>query len=155
MEYIRSPKDDGCIFCEKSESKKDRDNLVLFRGKDAFVLMNLYPYNNAHLMVVPYQHTDTMDTLDSEERLELMDLLQKAIGALHGSCNPHGFNIGMNLGRVAGAGIDEHLHYHIVPRWNGDTNFMPVLGEVKIISQDLLQTKDKIIAEFIKLGLTV
>ena len=149
LQYIKIAEkinEEGCIFCDfpAEELENDRKNLILHRGKTGFIIMNKYPYNNAHLMVVPYQHTDSMETLNSEERLELMDLLQRAVDALHGSCCPHGFNIGMNLGRVAGAGIDEHLHYHIVPRWNGDTNFMPTIGGTKVISAGLLETWDSL-----------
>ena len=135
--YVSDPNSEGCIFCKAVKSENDRENGVLFRGEFSFVLMNKYPYNNGHLMVVPFQHTDTFETLRSEERLEMMDLLQNAQEALQNSCSPHGFNIGMNLGRVAGAGIDEHLHFHIVPRWNGDTNFMPTLAGTRVIPQSL------------------
>ncbi len=149
LEYIKNAEkinQEGCIFCDFPAEKPatDRKNLILFRGKKSFIIMNKYPYNNAHLMVVPYQHTACFEKLDSEEKLDLMDLLQKALDGLRGSFSPHGFNIGMNLGRVAGAGIDEHLHFHIVPRWNGDTNFMPVIGQTKIISAGLQETWDSL-----------
>ena len=145
LEYIKIAEkinEEGCIFCDfpAENPKRDRKNLILSRGKTAFIIMNKYPYNNAHLMVVPYQHTDTMEKLAAEERLELMNLLQKSINALKLLCSPHGFNLGMNLGRCAGAGIDEHLHFHIVPRWNGDTNYMPVVGQTKVISAGLQET---------------
>ncbi len=147
LQYIKIAEkinEDGCIFCDFPAEKPDNDrkNLILFRAKNSFIIMNKYPYNNAHLMVVPYQHTDTLKKLESEERLDLMNMLPKAITALQVLCSPHGFNIGMNLGRVAGAGIDEHLHFHIVPRWNGDTNFMPVVGQTKVISAGLWETWD-------------
>ena len=115
-------------------------------------MMNKYPYNNGHLMVVPFQHTDTFKTLKSEERLELMDLLQNAQKALHDSCSPHGFNIGMNIGRTAGAGIDQHVHMHIVPRWNGDTNFMPVLGDTRVIPQGIYESYDMLEPYFSETG---
>jgi len=147
LQYIKIAEkinEEGCIFCDipAEDQKNDRKNLILYRGKTGFIMMNKYPYNNGHLMVVPFQHTDTFETLRSEERLEMMDLLQSAQEALHDSCSPHGLNIGMNLGRVAGAGIDEHLHFHIVPRWNGDTNFMPIVGGTKVISAGLEETWD-------------
>jgi ATP adenylyltransferase len=149
LQYIKIAEqinEEGCIFCDfPAENKKnDRKNLILYRSKSGFIMMNKYPYNNAHLMVVPYQHTDTLETLSAEERLELMNLLQKAKAALQETCFPHGFNIGMNLGRVAGAGIDEHIHFHIVPRWNGDTNFMPIIGGTKVISAGLEATWDSL-----------
>ncbi len=149
LRYIEIAEDinkQGCIFCDlpRDKAENDRKNLILFHGEKAFIIMNKYPYNNGHLMVVPYQHTDTMEKLSSAERLELMDLLQKSIDTLNKCCSPHGFNVGMNLGRVAGAGIDEHLHFHIVPRWSGDTNFMPVTAELKVISAGIMETYDNL-----------
>lgn len=149
LEYIKNAEKinkEGCIFCDYPAEKPadDRKNLILLRSRKSFIIMNKYPYNNAHLMVVPYQHTASFEKLDSEEKLDLMNLLQKALDGLRVSFAPHGFNIGMNLGRVAGAGIDEHLHFHIVPRWNGDTNFMPVIGQTKIISAGLQETWDSL-----------
>lgn len=149
LRYIEMAEDinkQGCIFCDlpRDKPENNRKNLILFHGEKGFIIMNKYPYNNGHLMVVPYQHTDTMEKLSAAERLELMDLLQKSIDALNRCCSPHGFNVGMNLGRVAGAGIDEHLHFHIVPRWNGDTNFMPVTAELKVISAGIMETYDSL-----------
>ena len=149
LRYIEMAEDinkQGCIFCDlpRDKPENNRKNLILFQGEKGFIIMNKYPYNNGHLMVVPYQHTDTMEKLSAAERLELMDLLQKSIDALNRCCSPHGFNVGMNLGRVAGAGIDEHLHFHIVPRWNGDTNFMPVTAELKVISAGIMETYDSL-----------
>lgn len=143
-----------CVFCSapKTDINSD-DSLVLFKGEFNFIMMNLYPYNNGHLMIIPYRHTSDYTELSTEELNEIMELNKKAILALKKVMTPHGFNFGANIGQAAGAGIHTHLHFHLVPRWNGDTNFMPVLGEVKIISQDLLVTKRKIIAEFKKLGL--
>jgi ATP adenylyltransferase len=142
----------GCILCDLG--KDDVDNpksLVVNKGILTFTVLNLYPYNNGHLMIVPYRHTDDFSSLSDEENLEVMKQLQLASIALKQISNPEGFNIGANLGKVSGAGIHEHLHYHIVPRWNGDTNFMPVLGEVKVISQDLLLTKQKLADAYRKL----
>lgn len=149
LEYIKNAdkmKEEGCIFCDLPEEgpENDRKNLIIFRGKRAFVILNKYPYNNGHLMVVPYRHTRSLEELDTEEKLELMDLLEKSVGVLEKAYAPHGFNIGMNLGRVAGAGIDEHIHFHIVPRWNGDTNFMPVVANTKVISASLDDTFDQL-----------
>jgi ATP adenylyltransferase len=132
---------------------ENEDNLLIGKRKYTFTVLNLYPYNNGHLMVVPYRHTDDFITLTNQENLEIMEELQKVSLALKEIYNPEGFNIGANLGRVSGAGIHEHIHFHIVPRWNGDTNFMPVLGEVKVISQDLLVTKKKLIDVYSKIKL--
>ena len=142
MKYIKEGIDKpelGCIFCTKPALSRDRDreNLILCRGVHAFVMMNAFPYNNGHLMVIPFQHTSSMDDIDAGVAAELWALLAKSRQALSKAFNPDGFNIGINLGRSAGAGIDTHLHVHIVPRWNGDVNFMPVFGETKVISQGL------------------
>ena len=148
MEYILSQKPKGCIFCEKPKQNRDRDNLILFRGQTCFVILNFYPYNNGHLMIVPYHHIATLEQLALNERAELMSLLTKSSECLKSSMHPDGLNIGMNLGKVAGAGIDDHLHFHIVPRWNGDTNFMPVLGHTKVQAQALYETWDMLKAHF-------
>jgi len=132
--------EEGCIFCEKPSESNDQENLILHRGKTGFIILNKYPYNNGHLMVVPYRHVAELHLLTPEEKLELMELIAMAISALKKAMSPHGFNIGMNLGRVAGAGIDEHLHFHVVPRWRGDTNFMTVTGDTKVISAGLKET---------------
>ena len=124
------------------------ESLIIDKGVNTFTVLNLFPYNNGHLMIVPYKHTSELEALSRTENIEIMDKLQLALKALKLVYSPEGFNIGANLGRVSGAGIDEHIHFHIVPRWNGDTNFMPVLGEVKIISQDLLVTKEKLIEAY-------
>lgn len=149
MAYINGlNKSEGCIFCEKPESTEDRQNLILHRGKKAFVLMNLYPYNNGHLMIAPYKHTGDFLELDDEELLEIMQLSQMSMKVLEKAMNPGGFNTGFNIGKAAGAGIDAHLHFHIVPRWLGDTNFMPVVGEMKVISEHLEVTYDKLLQLF-------
>ena len=123
-------------------------SLIIDKGSNTFTVLNLFPYNNGHLMIVPYKHTSELEALSQSENIEIMDKLQLALKALKLVYSPEGFNIGANLGKVSGAGIDEHIHFHIVPRWNGDTNFMPVLGEVKVISQDLLVTKEKLIEAY-------
>jgi ATP adenylyltransferase len=149
IEYIESAdKTPGCIFCVKPSENDDCKNLIPFRGKRAFVIMNRYPYNNGHLMVVPFRHTADLSELEDAEKLELFDLLIASQRVLADVMRPQGFNIGMNLGRPAGAGIADHLHFHVVPRWNGDTNFMPVLGHTKVVSEGLEQTCDKLTREF-------
>jgi ATP adenylyltransferase len=140
MEYIMQEKPSGCIFCDRPREERDRENLILHRGEHAFVIMNFYPYNNGHLMIVPYRHTADLSSLSEAERLEMMELLGRCTAILTAEMHSQGFNIGMNLGRVAGAGIDDHLHFHIVPRWNGDTNFMPVTGHTKVLSQGLIES---------------
>lgn len=157
--YIDSFKDNKgdseCVFCSAyKEEIESKDSLVVYKGKHSFIMLNLYPYNNGHLMIIPFRHTADYLELSTEELNEITSLNKKAILALKNIMTPHGFNFGANIGQAAGAGIHTHLHFHLVPRWNGDTNFMPVLGEVKIISQDLLLTKNKIIEEFNKLGLS-
>lgn len=141
IEYIENAaKTEGCIFCEKLREEKDQENLLVYRGDTAFVMMNRYPYNNGHLMIVPYQHTPEFSNLTEKEKLELCNLLEKSQAVLRDVMRPQGFNIGMNIGRLAGAGIVDHLHFHIVPRWGGDTNFMPILGHTKVISEALEET---------------
>lgn len=144
MEYIRDihQKDGGCIFCVKPKEDGDRENLILFRGKKNFVIMNRYPYNNGHLMVVPYKHASDSSDLGDAAALEMWKLTNKCKDVLTKAFHPDGFNIGMNIGRTAGAGIDQHIHMHIVPRWNGDTNYMPIIGETKVVSQGLLDAYD-------------
>ena len=128
---------DGCVFCDAYSGSDDENSLVVYRGMESFVLMNRFPYNSGHLMVIPARHTSDFQSLSKSEIMETMELLSASERALKELSSPQGFNIGMNLGRVAGAGIDGHLHWHIVPRWNGDTNFMPVLADVKIVSEDM------------------
>ncbi len=140
MEYIRGEKEKGCIFCDKPRQAHDRENFIVHRGRAAFVIMNKFPYNNGHLMVVPYRHEAALDKLTAEESGEMFSLLQQCARALTVTSAPHGFNVGMNVGAVAGAGIDAHLHFHIVPRWEADTNFMPILGHTKVVSEGLWET---------------
>jgi ATP adenylyltransferase len=150
MAYIEVPRREGCVFCTKPEAD-DREQLILHRGRHCFVIMNLFPYNNGHLMVVPYRHTADLTSLTPEEQAELMGLTQLALRALQEAFGPDGFNLGMNLGHVAGAGIAEHLHQHLVPRWNGDTNFMPVIAETKVLPDALYGSYDKLLEAFRKL----
>ncbi|GJQ21715.1 MAG: HIT family hydrolase [Bacteroidia bacterium] len=120
--------------------RRDAKNFIVYRGKHAFVVMNLYPYNSGHVMIVPYRHTDTIEKLGDKEQAEILSLTARAQKALRKLNKPHGFNFGANFGRVAGAGIDEHVHFHLVPRWSGDTNFMPVLADTKMISEEMKKT---------------
>jgi ATP adenylyltransferase len=144
--------DDECIFCEAAKNDvNDSENLLVRKGELTFTLLNLYPYNNGHLMIVPFRHIGDLDDLSIQEGSEVFRELQLARRALLDISQPQGFNIGANLGRVSGAGIDEHIHFHIVPRWSGDTNFMPVLGGVKVISQELKETKLKLLYAYKKL----
>ncbi|MDM7925213.1 MAG: HIT domain-containing protein [bacterium] len=149
MEYIESVnRPSGCVFCLAWDGKDDRASLVVHRGESAFVILNRFPYNNGHLMVVPVRHTADLGGLDGREKLELFDLLEASRKALDEAMHPQGYNLGMNLGRTAGAGIADHLHFHLVPRWNGDTNFMPILGHTKVVSEGLEQTRDKLAGAF-------
>ncbi len=142
--YIRREKQTGCIFCDAVAGEDDRANLILHRGELAFLMLNKYPYNNGHLMAVPYRHVDTLESLTPEETAEMMSLVTIGIRALRRSANPHGFNIGVNMGKVAGAGVLDHVHTHIVPRWEGDANFMPVLADVWLIPQALDETYEEL-----------
>ena len=150
MTYIAAidRKDEGCIFCTKHTDRDDRKNLVLYRGNKCYVIMNLFPYNNGHLLVIPYEHVPDICRLEKSASSELWDLLCLSRNALTSAFHPDGFNIGINIGRTAGAGIDSHAHAHIVPRWNGDTNFMSVLGDTKVISQALEETYDALAPYF-------
>ncbi len=139
IKYITGDKEEGCIFCKKPKEGNDKDNLILYTGETSFIIMNRYPYSNGHLMTVPYKHTNNFSDLTQEERLELMNLTAKCIDILK-VIEPEGFNIGMNLGKTGGAGIDDHLHFHIVPRWSGDNNFMPVIGDLRVMPEYLEDT---------------
>jgi ATP adenylyltransferase len=136
---------EGCIFCDaRDPSTEDRDFLVLIRGRDCYVILNLYPYNNGHLMVVPNRHVGTLHASTPEELLELMRFTRHAEMALSEAYKPQGINVGLNLGRPAGAGVLDHLHIHIVPRWTGDTNFMSVVGGVRVLPEDLSETAGRL-----------
>tara|TARA_Y100001970_G_C14223067_1_gene853858 strand:- start:285 stop:773 length:489 start_codon:yes stop_codon:yes gene_type:complete len=148
MDYVTSPKSGINIFEEKMNSDQDRENLVLFRGKLSFILMNLYPYNNGHLLIAPYRKVNSMEKLNNKESSEIMKLSQESMRVLRESMNADGFNMGLNVGKAAGAGIEEHLHFHIVPRWSGDNNFMPSVGNTKVMVQGLKDTYDMLKPEF-------
>jgi ATP adenylyltransferase len=147
MDYILGEKKRGCFLCHKLKEKKNKKNLILFQGDYVFVMMNRYPYTNGHLMIVPKRHCLNVEQLDNDELKELFDLLRTSIQVLKITLHPHGFNIGMNIGKVGGAGED-HLHLHVVPRWAGDTNFMPVIGETKAIPEYLEKTYQKLHTPF-------
>jgi ATP adenylyltransferase len=134
----------SCLFCNLRKAKDDAANLVLYRGKYAFVVMNRFPYNNGHVMVAPNRHVATLEKLSAEEGAEMFRLVQKSLAVLRRGLKPQGYNVGANLGRVAGAGVAGHVHVHIVPRWQGDVNFMPLLSETKVISEHLTETYDRL-----------
>ena len=152
MEYVSSPSSSDNIFLDALESKNDRDALILYRGKLSFVIMNLFPYNNGHLMVVPYRKVKSMIELTKDELQEIMKISQKSMSIIEERLNANGFNFGINIGKCSGAGIDDHIHYHIVPRWDGDNNFMPVMGNTKVIVQGLLDTYDILCPFFNKIS---
>jgi ATP adenylyltransferase len=133
-----------CLFCNLLKTKDDPKHLILHRGRRAFVVMNRFPYNNGHVMVAPSRHVATFEKLTAEEGAELFRLVQKSLAVLRRQLKPQGFNVGANLGRVAGAGVAGHVHIHIVPRWLGDVNFMPLLSETKVISEHLTETYDRL-----------
>ena len=139
-EYILSLKDISkgeCIFCYLGKQNPSSENLVLYKGNNIYIVMNRFPYNNGHLLIIPYRYLGEINDLNSDEKNEMMDLLIESVKILKSTFSPQGFNIGMNLGNISGAGIADHVHFHIVPRWGGDTNFMPVIGKTKVISQAL------------------
>ncbi len=140
LSYIKdaaSRKEEGCVFCSLASEEPSAENLVLYRGRLSYIVMNRYPYNSGHLMVIPYKHTSTVEELDGETLKEMMLLVKASVKALRKVYNPHGFNIGINMGEAAGAGIAGHIHIHIVPRWVGDTNFMTITAGVKVVPQSL------------------
>ncbi len=145
IKSFKSPsKRKSCLFCSIARSRKDSENLIVWRGQHCFVVLNRFPYNSGHVMIVPYRHTSKIEQLTGDEQAECFAVLPRCIAALKSLSNPHGFNFGANLGRVAGAGIANHIHYHLVPRWNGDTNFMPVLSDTKLVSEDLVKMQKQL-----------
>ena len=151
MEFIDSPQPAGCIFCEfplAAGDAADRKNLVAHRSRRSFTLLNRFPYNSGHVMVIPRAHAAALEHLSAEDFADLHDELRRAVIVLRTVYRPDGFNIGMNLGKVAGAGIADHLHYHVVPRWGGDTNFMPILAATKVLPEHLETAWDRIRAGF-------
>lgn len=154
MEFIDLPKAATCVFCDlpAANPSEDGKNLVAHRSARSFTLLNRWPYNSGHVMVIPRAHVASFDRLDAESFADLHEELRRAIAVLRETYRPEGFNVGMNLGKVAGAGIADHMHYHVVPRWGGDTNFMPVVAETKILIEHLEVTWGRIRAGFDALG---
>ena len=148
--YITAPKHEkqGCIFCDKPRTECDEEAYILYRAPRTFVMLNTFPYNPGHLMVAPVRHVGELTELTEEELVDAGRLQQRAVQALRDAMNPQGFNVGMNLGRVAGAGVPGHLHWHVVPRWNGDTNFMPVTGHTRVLPESLDDTYKKLKPRF-------
>ena len=142
--YINEVQSKGCIFCRGHKARHDRKSLILHRGEEGFIILNRFPYSNGHLMIAPYRHVGEISELTRDEVFEMFDLLNRAIGAIKKTMRPQAFNVGLNLGRVAGAGVEDHIHIHVVPRWSGDTNFMPVLCQTKVISEALDCTYQKL-----------
>jgi ATP adenylyltransferase len=141
-------KPEGCILCERAGQNKDAVNYILYRGDKNFVILNSYPYNPGHLMVTPYRHVASLEELTEEERHEHFEIVSRSIKVLRQAFNPGGFNIGINLGKVAGAGIEDHFHTHIVPRWQSDTNYMPVLADTRVLPEALAETYQKLKGKF-------
>jgi ATP adenylyltransferase len=145
MEYIEnSNREDGCIFCNAQEKEDSAENLIAFRGERSYVILNRYPYTSGHLMVVPFEHKASLEDLDSETRAEMMELTSQSMTALRNIYNPQAFNMGANIGEAAGAGVKEHVHIHIVPRWAGDTNFMSAVGETRVLPEALEDTYERV-----------
>ncbi|MCU0586531.1 MAG: HIT domain-containing protein [Syntrophobacteraceae bacterium] len=145
IDYILGNRESYCIFCPEGEGLTDEERLILHRGRLSMVMMNKYPYNNGHLLVAPWRHVSTPEALNPEEMLEVMHWVNRSVSVLRQVMKPDGFNIGVNLGTAAGAGVEDHVHFHIVPRWHGDTNFLMVVGEVRSIPEHLRQTYAKLL----------
>jgi len=153
VEYVEGPRaDDRCIFCASEDTARDRERLILFRGRGVFVVMNRYPYSPGHLMVAPFAHRARIDELDGATQTELMTLLGSAARILETTYNCDGLNVGANLGAAAGAGFAEHVHFHLVPRWRGDVNFMTTVGEIRVIPTHIERSFDELRPSFAKLG---
>ncbi|NOZ85121.1 MAG: HIT domain-containing protein [Deltaproteobacteria bacterium] len=148
MEYIDQPAEKACFLCEYPKLNNDDETFILARSRHCFVIINKYPYTNGHVLVAPFRHEGDPLKLTIEEYQDLTETVRKSVSALRNAIGPHGFNVGFNLGRVAGAGLEEHLHFHIVPRWNGDNNMMPVIGAVRVISEGLAATYKKLSPHF-------
>lgn len=151
IDYIKAAKEEGCVLCQALQRGNDRESLILQRNELAFVIMNKYPYTNGHLMVAPNEHLGDMTEVRPEVWREVMVLSQLCVRALDEVAQPHGYNLGINVGRVAGAGVLGHLHLHVVPRWNGDVNFMPVLAEVRVINQHIEEMYEDLARAFARL----
>jgi ATP adenylyltransferase len=149
--FILCEKEPGCFLCRTSKEKTDRRNLILYRGEKCFVILNRYPYNNGHVMVAPYRHVGRLEEMKADELTEVMTTAQLCVKALKSGLRPQGINLGMNLGKVSGAGVADHIHLHLVPRWQGDTNFMPIFAQTKVVSVGLADTYRLLTKEFKKL----
>lgn len=152
MEYILGKRAPYCIFCPEGDGESDEDRLILHRGRLVMVMMNKYPYNNGHLLVAPWRHVGKMDDLNDDEMLHIMQWIRMCTLILKRVMLPDGFNVGMNLGKTAGAGVEAHIHFHVVPRWEGDTNFLTVLGDIRSIPEHFKQTYTKLLPHFKKEG---
>ena len=153
MEFIAGERELGCLFCRTGRpGGDDARNYVLWRGREAFVILNRFPYSNGHLMVAPYRHEGALANLGAEEGAEILALAGRCATALEGALRAEGFNLGFNLGKVAGAGVQDHLHLHVVPRWAGDTNFLPVIGETRVMPEYLGVTFQKLVPHFQEVG---
>jgi len=148
IEYIQMEKPEGCILCDKPKEDNDTSNYILYRGDKNFIIMNSYPYNPGHLMIAPYRHVANLEELSDEELHEHWQIVNRSLKILREVFNPGGFNIGINMGRVAGVGIEGHVHTHIVPRWQGDTNFMPVISNTRVVPEALAETYEKLKGKF-------
>jgi ATP adenylyltransferase len=150
IDYILGKREPHCIFCPEGGGLSDEDRLILFRGRLTMVMMNKYPYNNGHLLIAPWRHVSSLDELNEEEMLSIMQWLKQCTMILQKVMRPQGFNTGLNTGAAAGAGIDDHLHFHVVPRWSGDTNFISALTEIRVIPEHLRATYGKLLPHFKK-----
>jgi len=148
MEYVSSDTEGECIFCPGEDRSHDEQRLILYIGNLSIILMNKFPYINGHLLVAPLRHISALNALSAEEKLDLITHVEKSIGVLKAVFNPEGFNVGLNLGKAAGAGVEDHIHFHIVPRWGGDTNYMTVFGEVRVIPEHIQKTYQKLLPFF-------
>ena len=148
MQYIQGEKPGVCILCEKPGEDNDTGNYILYRGEKNFIILNSYPYNPGHLMVAPYRHTASLEELTEEERNEHFAIVSRCVRVLKQEFNPGGFNIGLNLGKIAGAGIEDHTHTHIIPRWQGDTNFVTIVSDVRVVPEALADTYQKLKGKF-------
>ncbi|MCD6452859.1 MAG: HIT domain-containing protein [Dehalococcoidales bacterium] len=144
IQYIQMAKPEGCILCDKPQQNRDELNYILYRGSKNFIILNAYPFNPGHLMVAPYRHIASLEELTDNELHEHFEMVRRGIRLLKKTFHPDGFNIGMNTGKMAGAGIDKHLHTHIVPRWQGDSNFMPVVADTRVVPEALAETYNKL-----------
>jgi ATP adenylyltransferase len=148
LPYVKGDKTTECIFCTKPEAGDDTGNLIVHRGELCFVILNAFPYTNGHLMVAPFEHVARIQDLDPKALSEMMELSRGAMARLDDTYSPEGYNVGFNQGRVAGAGVEHHIHVHVVPRWGGDTNFMPVLGDTRVMPQTLEQSYEALQGAF-------